>query len=404
MGVRLVAWKEVKDLARDWRTIAATILMPMAGLPLLALLTGVLAGMETVNVVVAYEDDEAAAIAGWIADSMKGLLSEWGVGANVSVARGAPPTPAGVDVLVVLPRGFAENLTSVDRVAYVRVSVLVGSPASDAARRAAETVVGWLSSWAAEERVKRLSELAGVTVDPRAVLDPVRVYTGYHLPGGAPAGREEVEVAATARLLELALFFVANPAVVYMSDAIVGERERRTLESLLATPLDRRSLLAGKVAAASLLGVAAALADTAGVLIYFHMASGAGLQVTPGLVALHAVVSALLVVMTASIIAPVAARSGSVRSAQASSFLVLMAAMAVYFTAFAVDLLRLPQDVQLALMLVPFTHAALAIHYYILGLTARAALHIAVMAAVTALSLAAAARAFNSEKLILSTR
>ncbi len=396
----MVAWKEVVDLARDRRTLAATVLLPMAGLPLLALLTGVLSGLETVRVVVYYEEAEAYSVAEWLAGTVAGILESWGLQASVAAAEGPPQSLAGVDVAVILPRGFSENYTSLDRQAVVLVSVLVGSPASDAARSAVQAAVSGLSDWLASRRVEELASIAGLALDPRAVLEPVRLETAYHRPTGAPAPPEAVEVAETARLLEFALFFAANPAVIYMSDVIVGERERRTIEALLVAPVSRRDLLAGKIAAATVLGLVAAAADTVGVLVYFAMLEAVGIRLSPGLAAVHAGVTVLLVVMTSAIVAPIAARSGSVRAAQASSFLVLMAAMAVYFTAFTVDLLKLPAEARAVLYLVPFTHAALVVHNYILGNLAAAAAHALIMAAVTAAMIPLAARAFASEKLV----
>lgn len=403
-GARVILWKEVLDLSRDRRTLASTVLLPLLGLPLLAAVTGLLAGLSVVRVGVFYEDAEAGGLAEWIADQVKGILERSGILANVTVARGPPGSVAGYDVVVILPRGFAANYSSLDRVAWVRVSTLVGSPAADMAKRTVEGVVSYLSSRLAEERVRSLAEMAGVEVDSGAILDPVRVSVGYHRITGAPAPPSAAEVAQTARLLEFALFFAVNPAIIYVSDAIVGERERKTIEALLVAAGSRRSLLAGKIAASVILGLVAAAADTVGVLVYFRMLQVAGVRLSPGLAAVHAGVTVLLVIMTSSLVAPVAARSGSVRAAQASSFLLLMVALAVYFAAFAVDFLKLERWVRLALYAVPFTHPAMVIHNYVLGNYTAAAAHALAAAAFTAASLAAAARAFDAERLILIKR
>ncbi len=398
---RVILWKEVLDLSRDRRTLASTVLLPLLGLPLLAALTGVLTGFSVVKVGVFYEEEQVEDLAEWFAGQLRELLGKSGIPANVTVARGIPGSLAGYDVVVAFPEGFAANYSSIDKVAWVRVSVLVGSPAADAAKRAAESVVRYLSAWLAGERVKTLAGMAGVEVDPGAVLNPVRVYLGYHRISGAPAPPEAVEVAETARLLEFALFFAVNPAIIYVSDAIVGERERKTIESLLVAAGSRRSLLTGKIVASVLLGLIAAAADTVGVLVYFRMLQVVGVKLSLSLVAVHAGVTALLVVMTASLIAPIAARSGSVRAAQSSSFLLLMVALAVYFTAFTVDFLKLERWVRLVLCAIPFTHPAMVIHNYVLGNYAAAALHALVAAAFTGASIIVAAKAFDSEKLIL---
>lgn len=401
---KVILWKEVLDLSRDRRTLASTVLLPLLGLPLLAALTGVLTGFSVVKIGVFYEEDQVGDLAEWFAGQLRDLLERGGIPANVTVAKGVPGSLAGYDVVVVFPEGFAANYTSIDRIAWVKVSVLVGSPAADAAKRAAESVVRYLSAWLAGERVETLASMAGVEVDSAAVLNPVRVYLGYHRLTGAPAPPEAAEVAETARLLEFALFFAANPAIIYVSDAIVGERERKTIESLLVAAGSRRSLLTGKIVASVLLGLIAAAADTVGVLVYFKMLQVVGVKLSPSLIAVHAGVTALLVVMTASLVAPIAARSGSVRAAQASSFLLLMVALAVYFAAFTVDFLKLERWVRLVLYAIPFTHPAMVIHNYVLGNYSAAGLHALAAAAFTAASIMMAARAFDSEKLILIRR
>jgi ABC-2 type transport system permease protein len=57
------------------------------------------------------------------------------------------------------------------------------------------------------------------------------------------------------------LFFLFMPgmlAATVAADAFAGERERRTLETLLATPLSEGAILAGKVGAAALFGLTVA--------------------------------------------------------------------------------------------------------------------------------------------------
>jgi ABC-2 type transport system permease protein len=69
---------------------------------------------------------------------------------------------------------------------------------------------------------------------------------------------------------QLALLFGAFPAVLaatFAADSFAGERERKTLETLLATPLSESAIFVGKLTAAILLAVAgSALAITAGVI------------------------------------------------------------------------------------------------------------------------------------------
>ncbi|WP_062662616.1 ABC transporter permease [Aeropyrum camini] len=251
-----------------------------------------------------------------------------------------------------------------------------------------------------ESRVSRLADAAGVEVDVDNLLDPLEVEREYIGFGGGAAGARGEAVAMSARVVAFSLFFVVNPAIVFVSDSIVGERERRTLEKLLLTGASRLEILAGKMAAAAALGLAAAAADSLALVAFFAL-SGFGLLLTPLLVVSWAASSTLLVVLTAGITAFISARSETIRSAQSGSFIVLMIALAIYFSALVVDYSRLPFWISIALQAIPFTHASLAVIKASVGDLMATTLHMTVLAGFTALFIAAAAREFSSERIIL---
>jgi ABC-2 type transport system permease protein len=397
--LKAVVWKELLELSRDRRTLAAVVLMPLLGLPGLAFLTGVLYHEQVARVGVYYEDPQARGVAEWIAGAVKQRAASQGLRVNVSIVEGEP-TLGCCDVIVFLPRGFTENLSSLTGRAVVYLAKLIASQAADAAYSAAQGVISDLSRSASERRVAILAEKAGVSVEPDVVLNPISVRELTYKPSGAPATREEVLAAETARMLEFALIFVVNPAVVYVTDAIVGERERRTLEALLVTPLGVRDVVTGKMIASTVIGFIAAMADSVGVLVFFYLIGG--LPAVPlELLGLHALVSALLVMMTSAMIAPLAARSPSVRSAQASGMTLLALATAIYFAALFTDLSRLPRVFEALLLAIPFTHAALAIQAYALSSAPRMVAHLLVMIVVAAVGVLAAVKIVDTEKLVM---
>ncbi len=400
MSLRVIAWKEIVDLSRDRKTLVATVLLPLLGMPALAIVAGALASMQSVHIYIAYSDNLTYNFAKELASKINERLRSQGFYSTVTL--GLPPKNlSNIDVYVLLPKGFYSNLTSVGKPVKVFLRVLVGSVSASTAKDVIKGVLNDLSWELAYERVQRLAKLANITLNPWNVLIPVKIIEGYYVPGGSPAPPSQAEVASTARLIELGLFFVVNPAIVYITDAILGEKERRTIESLLMTPISRRDLLAGKLIASSLIGFVAAMADTVGLLIYFLLLAKAGLKFTPGLIALHATTSAILVLMTASTVTPIVARSQSVRSGQSVAIIFTSVAAVIYFSALLVDLSKLPLAIKAVLYIIPFTHAALAIHYYILGLKLRTVLHEIIMLLFTATALFISSKVFSSEKLIL---
>jgi ABC-2 type transport system permease protein len=393
----VILWKELLDLSRDYRTIVAVVALPLVSLPSLALLVGFLTASQSVSVLILVEDERAAGIAAELSKLVEEKMGRLGVKANITLSSTAGP-PA--DVRIVIPHGFYDNLTRLDGQAVVVISRLVGSPASDIAYRAVLEALYDVSVTIVDERVRSLARMANTTVDPRALRNPILVATGYHLAGGAPAGEAQAEAAFTARVLQFSLFFVAYPAIVFMSDAIVGERERRTIEKLLATPISRVSILAGKMVAAATLGLLAAVADSIALLAFFYLALGS-LRVSLATALAWAISAITTIAVTTAIATIIASRSETVRAAQVTSTVVVVVAMAVYFSALVVDLSKLPPWISLALHLIPFTHSALIVYWASLGDMNGLLGHVIILLLYQLLLTYISVKAFNSERIIL---
>ncbi|MCS7107446.1 MAG: ABC transporter permease subunit [Acidilobaceae archaeon] len=395
-AVKAVLWRELLDLSRDIRVVLATILLPLVSLPTIALMSVVLYSTQSVSVIVELEEEAARDFA----ERLRASVEEKGrlLGVELSASLGSRSERA--DVYVTIPRGFSDNLSRLDGRAYVRVSRLVGSSAGDVAYNAVQLALSEESSRIVNERISRLSSLANVTVDPESFKNPLYVFTGYHAVTGAEVKEEVAAAALTARVLQLALLFVVYPAVVFMTDAVLGERERRTLEKLLSATRRREDLLLGKMIASALLGLLAAVADSAAVLIFFLLA-GIGLGVSAPL-ALFWLLSALaLIALSSAVAAIISSRSETVRAAQVQSVAVLSLAMLVYFASFAVDFTKLPVQVLALLYLIPFTHASLAVQWASTGGLLQALLHLLLLYASSALFLFLSFREFRSERLLL---
>ena len=390
-----LAWRDLLDLSRDRRTIAAIVLLPLVGLPGLALLTGVLAQTQEVVLCVRVEDPSplARGAAERLARDAASILRSWGLEPRV---EWGPAPPGGCDIVVVIPEGFSRGLESLNGTAVVLVSsglTQAGQEALQALRSAARS----LGEEVARERVERLAREAGIRVDPARVLRPVEVRVAYHTATGAAAPASMVGLAEAARVLAFSLFFVVNPVIVFASDAVAGERERRTLEALLVSPLTPGELVAAKTLAAGVAGLLGSAADSAGILVFFWMA-GYGLRLDAGLALVWALGALGLVLLSSGLAILVASRSGSARSAQNANFLLTTLALLVYFAALSVDYTRLPRAARALLALVPFTHPALALQYYAVGLPREALEYLLLLYASGALSLLGAARLFDPEK------
>lgn len=399
--IKAVLWKELLDMVRDRRALALMIIVPLVGLPLMALLAGGLSSAQLTTVYIQVNDTKSFGIAEWLGESIVNASEQQGLKVNLTVSSGPPPRV--YDIEITIPRGFYNNLTAVDGVATLVVRVMVGSYAAQEVSNIISSVVSQLSSQVVDSRVDSLARMAGINISAERLLNPIVITTGYILPSGKAASAQQVQLSLTVRLLQFSLFFVVNPAVVLMTDAFLGEKERKTLEVLLASPLSGTSLLVGKLLSSAVMGLAIAVADSAGFIIYFLMlASSAGLRLTPALLGLNMVDSAVLVLMTSSFIMPIVLRSPSARAAQASAYALLMVALGIYFSALFVNVGSLPTAIRYTLMAIPFTEASLALSNYVVGQYLMAALDIIIMVAFTALFVALSLKAFNPERLVTS--
>jgi ABC-2 type transport system permease protein len=399
-ALRTVIWKELIDIGRDRRALALMILIPLVGLPLMALIASGLSSAQVVTVYFAVLDNKSYPIVNWLSSQLRQDALQQGLNLNITISS-APPSGV-YDVEVIIPYGFYENLSKLDGVAVMIVRSMVGNYASQEVTSLISSIVSQLSGQIVVERVEELAKLANVSIVPSQLLNPIQLSSGYYLPSGAAATQQQVQLSFSVRLLEFSLFFVVNPAIVLVTDSFLGEKERKTLEVLLSSPIPKESLVLGKLTSAAVMGFIIALADSGGVIIYFLMLAGYGLRLTPTLLMLNLVDAAVLVFMTSALVTPIILRSPSIRAAQASSYAVMMVALGIYFSALFVNVQSLPTFLKVLLLAIPFTEASTALTSFVLGQAALTTVYIAIMLGFSAAFTIAAFKALDVEKLITS--
>ncbi|MCC6015359.1 MAG: ABC transporter permease subunit, partial [Desulfurococcaceae archaeon] len=250
-----------------------------------------------------------------------------------------------------------------------------------------EAVLGYISGTVARAKVEVLGEVAGVEVNAEAVLNPIAVRTLVVTPGGAPAGVGEELRAYLGRLLALSLVFVTTPAASYIADSLVGEKERKTLEKVLATPIGRNTFILGKVVAASIVGlIGGSSSAVGGLLLYLLPVLTRSLDtvryLTPELVAVLFASSYLSVLSSLAISLPAVLRSPSVRAASILSASIIGIASVTYFAALFVNLDELKPPAS-AVLAVPYASLASAVVRVALGEYLKALAYVAYPAALS---------------------
>ena len=412
--INVIMWKEFTDVIRDYKTIIATVLLPLIVLPLLGLINFVLTKQQPPIIVVVDEDHFKGVIGNETISSsdIAYMLAYYVNATGRAVAYQANSMNDAFhsypyfDIVLVIKKGFIENLTSFNRIAYLSKIQRVGSARANEASLIVEWVKNWVSDYVASKKIEIIAHEAGIHVNPDSIKKPIDFEKVQYV---APTGEKKTILdelrAQTARLLMFALFFIAPPIVTFISDSIIGERERKTIEMLLTAPLSKTELLLGKVFATTILGMLAAIADIVGLLIYFYllyMSYGLmTLMVDPSLLGVHALMVFMTSLLTSSLVLPFIVRTKTIRSAQIVSSAVMSIATIVFFMSLFVEIPNLPLIIRIPLYFIPFTHCALVIYNYMYGYTLNLSIHLVITIISSLVLIVIAHKVFDEERILI---
>jgi ABC-2 type transport system permease protein/sodium transport system permease protein len=279
-----LALKELRETLRDRRTIITLVVMPLVLYPILALvfhrfLLTSLTNQGDVEYVVGYDSaqskrqleeqlmlGEAVLKAAHTEDVSRNATSADGeVEVEPRIIFGELPSPEAaercvIDAVVhlaVLPR-HDEDATAgegLDRPLTWQLYYRAGSPASEAALRYVESRLHAYGEARLDAQLKNLGVAAELPVtSQRHALDF----------SGAP-------VFSLAALIPLILVLMTVTGAVYPAiDLTAGERERGTLEMLIAAPVPRVGLLLAKYVAVLAVAILTAVVNLTGMAITSH--------------------------------------------------------------------------------------------------------------------------------------
>ncbi len=395
--IRALASKDAREFLRDRRTIALMVISAFL-FPLLGLMVAGLKTQQKALVAINICDEGAYAEA--LASLIREYITKY-TPFNVTIVYsvnncGSVP---GATVTLMIPRNFSKNASSLGDPVIVRLYKLVGSPAATDAESIISTALSVFSRVLATERVKKLSEIAGLQLNPDYVLEPVRIVSEAVTETGAIAPPGAEEKAEIARFLAFAVFFVLNPAAIAVADAVARERESGTGEILAVTPLRGTEFVIGKT-----LGSMAAVAIAGSLDLVAALAYGYAVlagSATPVSVALfHSLQTILAILVTVSITIFATLLVPGQRTATLLTSLITGTAMLIFFSALFVDIQALPAPIKAIMYIVPYTHTVLAIHSYALGNIVRALEHSLIVILLSLGLFIASAHVYKPDRLV----
>ena len=304
MKALLTVWmKELRELVRDRRTLLLALVMG----PLLApaLIIG-LGSMAQSKVKSQIEKPLAVVIVG--AERAPNLVA-WlgGQGITRKDFQGDPDAAIrsqAEDVYLRIEPEFGQHW----REGTPALVEIVHDSTRDASRIPVKRVEAALDGY--RQQVGALRLLAR-GISP-AVAAPV---VTSHKDLSTPEARKGMAMAFLPYLLILSAFLGGAHIVI---DTTAGERERQSLEPLLATPASRGAIVSGKIAAACAVGVAALLLTLLAFKLGAQLAPGIGRQMDVSLPAIARMLVVLLpmVFIGAALLTFIAAGAKSVKEAQ----------------------------------------------------------------------------------------
>lgn len=251
--VFVVFKKELRDIFRDRRTWIASILIPVMILPLLFFFMG--RGMSKMeknlrnDIVVFIETNEQDT------DIINYLKS--GVGLEVVDIDNpyAALEKGDIKAVIRIEEGFQDKI---NKKIPAQVKIMFDEVSSESGM-AVSIIEGIINGYSEKVRLERLEHMG---IEP-AILQPTVVHSEAYIPEGQESKGDSAILMAITFILPF--FLMLYPVVGGMPAAIdlgAGEKERMSLEPLLATGAGRLSILTGKyltVLLASILGTVTSL-------------------------------------------------------------------------------------------------------------------------------------------------
>lgn len=402
-GLSNVLIKEIKELIRDPKILIGMIIAPVIMFPLMGAAMRI--SMETAResitgMLVVVMDFDEGEYARNLTDFLR-MVNVTIVDLDTSSLNDAfqyVQQHENITGLIVIPEGFSSGVASHDA-NDAKLYVYAPYRGKGLAESASYEVLNALI-----EMYRRSVAPNPFTVDSWSVVKGEGIHVSPSTLFGLMMSQFIGVPIGIMMLLVLAMQLAAT--------SVASEKEQKTLETLLSMPINRMTILSGKLAGSVIVALVGALAYLVGFSYYtgsftalIPEASGmdlAALGLAPSLLSyiimgtslFVSLISALALAISISVLAE------DVRSAQAIvGPLNVIIMLPMIFTMYT-DINALPFALRIVLLAIPYTHPMLASRAALTGDYLTALLGIVYVAAFTVVVLYIAARIFGTEKIL----
>jgi len=316
-----------------------------------------------------------------------------------------------VTSLIIIPSGFSQNITEggtseLEVYTPFRGGSIIESTSSSA-------VTALLSSFEEALVFQRIDE--EFIEPPQTVLNPIALSEKSIIKGkGADISPQVLFtlIISQSTIMPVGIMMLLIFAMQLAATAVASEKEEKTLETLLTLPINRGTILAGKLTGSIIVAIVGAIAYLIGFSYYMNsfmsvIPTEAGVDLAAiglaptflsyvllGLSLYMALLSALALAISLSVFAE------DVRGAQALLMPISFLLIAPMFLTMFIDISALPFPLSIILLAIPFTHPILAANVAFTGNYLLAVGGIVYMTIFTIIVLYIAARLFGTEKIL----
>jgi len=415
-GLFNIVVKEVKELVRDPKILLGMIIVPLIMFPLMgfAIQTSMEAAEESMgSISMAVMDFDK----GPVAENLTNFLTSLNVRIvevdvlNLSEAVNYVEQ-TNLTGLIVVPPSFSDNITDGLKAELDVYAVFRGGGIAESTSSSAMSAL--LKAFEEGLVVRKVGERFPGE-DPVTVLDPIEMSEKSIIKGKSvniPPNVLFSVIIAQSTGMPVGIMVLLIFAMQLAATSVASEKEEKTLETLLTLPVNRFTILVGKLTGSIIVAVVGAVAYIIGFSYYTSSFAGVmtaesgvdlaavGLAPTPlsylllGVSLFMSLVSALALAISISIFAE------DVRGAQALvGPISILFVFPLIFTMFT-DIYALPFPLMIALLAIPFTHPILASKVAFTGDYLTAIIGIVYVAIFTVVVLYVAARLFGTEKIL----
>jgi len=415
-GLLNIVIKEVKEMVRDPKILLGMIIVPLLMFPLMgfAVQTSMESAEQSIGETsIALMDQDQ----GPYAQNLVGNLTE----SNFKVTQlddmsldQAITQIEGTNItnLVIIPSGFSQNITENGTATLTIYTPFEGGGGIAASSRsvAINSVISSFENAIVDQRINEAFTEANST----EILNPILLSEKSIVKGKSADVSPDVlfglmmsqSIAMPVGIMTLLIF-----SMQLASTAVASEKEEKTLETLLTMPINRTTILAGKLTGSIIVAIVGALAYLVGFSYYMSSFTGmiptgtvdlAAIGLAPtiasyaimGVSLFMALLSALALAISLSVFAD------DVRGAQALvGPLFILFVVPMIFSMFT-DIYSLPFPLSIILLAIPFTHSMLATNVAFTGNYIGAIGGIVYMVIFTIIVLYIASRLFGTEKIL----